>query len=368
MTLVSEDVSRSDIAEDAERAAYLEGLSEGRWDLSWLHDDRPAWGAKAALRPGVGLTLKATNQVEPYGRIEARAPGGSMAPRGCVTEEGLPAMGYTYNSKYQVWAENVESLYDEAVSRQWDATRDIPWHDLEPLPPDMERAMCQVSTLLTEVEFIAADFPAMWSWQMNQHFHEVKLFLATQAMDEARHLEVFRKRALANGGGLGIAARTTERALASIRAADSYIKGSYMMHVLGEGIVLDIFRAGEFLSPTDVEKKIFRMCMQDEARHVSYGTMHLKYFLEHHPDPVAAMEELHAFADAAEPIIFRVFTAPSVIEPFAVLAGEGVDGIESGFEAIRLLWVKIVEEYLRRCERAGFDRRGRCQVGTTAPF
>ena len=31
------------------------------------------------------------------------------------------------------------------------------------------------------------------------------MFLATQAMDEARHTDVFRKRALANGGGLGTA-------------------------------------------------------------------------------------------------------------------------------------------------------------------
>jgi hypothetical protein len=111
-------------------------------------------------------------------------------------------MGYTYNEKYQVWAENVVPLYEEAVARQWSATRDIPWDELKQLPEDIERAQCQIATLLTEIEMIASDFPAKWLWQMNQHFHEVKMFLCTQAMDEARHLEVFRKRALANGGGL----------------------------------------------------------------------------------------------------------------------------------------------------------------------
>ena len=44
------------------------------------------------------------------------------------------------------------------------------------------------ATFLTEVEFIAADAPTRW-------------------MDEARHTDVFRKRALANGGGLGAARR-----------------------------------------------------------------------------------------------------------------------------------------------------------------
>ena len=45
---------------------------------------------------------------------------------------------------------------------------------------------------------------------------------------------------------------------------------------------LTLFRHGEFLAPTEVEKKIFRLCMQDEARHVGYGTLHLKYFLKRH--------------------------------------------------------------------------------------
>jgi hypothetical protein len=361
-------VPGSDSRENDEREAYLEGLSDGRFDLGWLHDERWRWGASAERRKDVGITLKATNKVEPYGKVEDVAPHKSMAPRGAFLEEDLPSMGYTYNHKYQVWAENVEALYDEAISRQWDATRDIPWNEFETLPPELERSMCQVATLLAEIEFIASDFPAKWSWRMNQHFHEVKMFLATQAMDEARHLEVFRKRALANGGGLGLAARTSEQVLAMVINADSYIKGSFLMHVLGEGIVLDVFRAGEFLSPTDVDKKIFRMCMQDEARHVSYGTMHLKYFLQHHPDPDAALAELHGFADEAETIITRMFTSPSVVEPFAVLAGEGVDGIEAGLAAVRLLWTKIAEEYYRRCERAGFDRRDRSMFPAVAPF
>ena len=52
------------------------------------------------------------------------------------------------------------------------------------------------------------------------------------------------------------------------------------MHLLGEGIVLSLFRAGEASSPSPVEEQIFRLCMQDEARHVAYGTMHLRYRLE----------------------------------------------------------------------------------------
>jgi hypothetical protein len=95
------------------------------------------------------------------------------------------------------------TLYEEAVARQWSSTRDIPWHTLQPLPKDIEHAMCQLCTFFTEVEFIAGDVPGWWLSQINSAYHETKLFMATQIMDEARHLEVFRKRALANGGGLG---------------------------------------------------------------------------------------------------------------------------------------------------------------------
>jgi PAS domain len=137
-------------------------------------------------------------------------------------------------------------------------------------------------------------------WRINQHFHEVKMFLCTQAMDEARHLEVFRKRALANGGGLLRCRADTEMGLAGILLAPTYIQGSFLMHVGGEGLVLDLFRAGEFLAQNKCEKEIYRLCMQDEARHVSYGTMHLKYFLEHTPDREAVEEELHVVADTVD--------------------------------------------------------------------
>ena len=158
-------------------------------------------------------------------------------------------MGYTINDRAEVWSDNVLDLYEEAVSRQWSATRDIPWGDLAPLDPDVEHAMCQLATVLSEVEMVAADFPAKWLWRINHDFVEAKMFLCTQVMDEARHTEVFRKRALANGGGLGRATAVVERFLQLILDAESYDEGSALMHLLGEGIVLSLFRAGAALAP-----------------------------------------------------------------------------------------------------------------------
>jgi hypothetical protein len=284
--------------EDQQR--YIDDVKRGRFDLSWLRDDEPTWGIRAVPSdPERGLTLQDINN-EYAGEPEDTAPHQIMAPRGAALEPDMPDLGYAYNDKYLVWADNITALYEEAVSRQWSATRDIPWDTLKPLPDDLEKAQCQVCTILAEVEMVASDFPARWLWQMNQHFHEVKMFLCTQAMDEARHLEVFRKRALANGGGLRRCRARTEMGLSAILNAPTFIQGSYLMHVLGEGLALDIFQAGEFLANNNVEKEMYRLTLQDEARHVSYGTMHMKYFLEHNPNRAQAEEELHAVADVGE--------------------------------------------------------------------
>jgi len=67
---------------------------------------------------------------------------------------------------------------------------------------DVEAAECQLATFFTEVEFVAADVAGRFMSTMSPDDYEVRQFLTMQMMDESRHLEVFRKRALANGGGL----------------------------------------------------------------------------------------------------------------------------------------------------------------------
>jgi hypothetical protein len=295
-----------------------------------------------------------------YGEIPEDAPLRTMAPRGCERGPDLPDMGYKLNRREDVWASNIMELYEEAVSRQWSATADIPWSEIPDLDPDIEHAMCQLSTFLSEVEMIASDFPAKWMWQINHDYVELKMFLGTQVMDESRHTEVFRKRALVKGGGLGRATAMTEHFLKLVLDAQTYQEGSALMHLLGEGMVLSVFRAGELLSPSPVEKKIFRLCMQDEARHVAYGTMHLRYVLEQDPDKA---EEFHQFLDGGEEIIAALFTVPEVVEPLMVLAAGGADAAaEVGNAARDMLQGRVIEEYLQRCDRAGLDRRSHIKI------
>ena len=337
---------------------YLARAREGEFDWGWLRGTTSEWGVHA--KPSrVGLTMKDI-AIGTYGAIPDSPSRRTMAPRGSDIDPDVPDMGYTINSKAEVWSDNLLDLYEEAVSRQWSATRDIPWSELPELDPDIEHAMCQLCTVLSEVEMVASDFPAKWLWRINHDFVEAKMFLCTQVMDEARHTEVFRKRALANGGGLGKAKSVVERFLKLILDAQSYDEGSALMHLLGEGIVLSLFRAGELIAPSPVEKKIFRLCMQDEARHVAYGTMHLRYRLEREP---SMAPDFHAYLDQGEEIISMLFTTPEVVEPTTLLvAGSVAAAEEIGLAGADMLRARVIEEYLQRCDHAGLPRRGRLKM------
>ncbi len=337
---------------------YLERSARGEFDLTWLRRTDSEWGVRAQPSK-TGLTLRDI-AIGTYGEVPDHPPRRTMAPRGSDVDPNVPDLGYTVNDKAEVWSDNLLDLYEEAVSRQWSATRDIPWTELPELDPDLEHAMCQLATVLSEVEMVAADFPAKWLWRINHDFVEAKMFLCTQVMDEARHTEVFRKRALANGGGLGRASAVVERFLQLILDAESYDEGSALMHLLGEGIVLSLFRAGEAISPSPVEKKIFRLCMQDEARHVAYGTMHLRYRLERDP---SMAEEFHGYLDRGEEIIAMIFATPEIAEPTAILAAGGVDqAAELGAAAGDVMRRQIIGDYLKRCKHAGLDRSGRLHL------
>lgn len=346
---------------------HFSEIRSGKLDLSWMNANPSGWGSRAKPRDERGLTLEDINTVGSYGLVpDEGAAHGSMAPRGCEVPPETPSLGcYDLNDKSLVWADNVGKLYEEAVVRQWSSARDIPWDQLKDQPEDLEKAMCQVCTNLSEVEFIAGDMPAKWLWHINHDFHEVKCFLATQIMDEARHLEVFRKRALANGGGLLRASPGSEQLLRLILEAPNYTTGSALMHILGEGFVLTLFRNGEMFALTPVEKKIFRLCMQDEARHVAYGTMHLKYFLEKHPE---REPEIHEILSQGEEATFSLNQSRDNAEARAILAGGGLDHVQEGFTKLRFLFRKQIDEYLHRLKIAGIDRSSRLAIPAELPL
>jgi len=323
-------------------------------DLSWLQPREAAQVER--VRPGRrGLTL---DEIEAGRDVPDHTDLSSLRPRGAEGRQNAPRTGQYYMDKSDVWSENARLLYEEAVQRQWSSATDIPWHTVDPLPDDIERAMCQLCTFLTEVEFIAGDTPGQWMPKINPEFYETKLFLLSQIMDEARHLDVFRKRALVNGGGL-LSEGQSGASLRIILDAKDFTEMSAIMHVFAEGFVQSLFRTGEYVSYNDAEKTIYRLCAQDESRHLGFGVMHLKYILESQP---WRREEIHHYLDQVEGPLSIDITGVGGATPFfdeaiMVLAGGGAKGVDVGFQRLLAIRRRQINEYMHRLEVAGLGER-----------
>ena len=327
-------------------------------DLSWLDlGEGHPWGLNA--KPGKrGLTHDEI-EIGPAGAVPENTDNRSMRVRGSAARPDAPRVPGSYVGRADVYSENTRLLYEEAVQRQWSSATDIPWDEIQPLPDDIERAMCQLCTFLTEVEFIAGDTPGQWLPKINSEHHEVKLFLLTQIMDEARHLDVFRKRAFANGGGL--LTSLPQEGLRVIIEAKDFTEMSAIMHVAAEGFVQSMFRMGEYIGQSDAEKRIFRLCGQDESRHLGFGVMHLKYVMDNEP---WRREEIHHYLDKVEATLTPDPTGDpmnfALFEALAILMGGGLKNIDSGMNLSMLMQKKRVNEYMHRLAVAGLgDRRER---------
>lgn len=325
--------------------------------LDWM-DQQGSWGAQAQAGKN-GLTL-ADIQVSGYGDTPEFSDNMTGRPRGAGARNDSYRIGaYTVRTKHEIWLENASFLYEEALQRQWSSATDVPWHTIEPLPDDIEQAQCQLATFLTEVEFVAGDVPARWIAQTTPDYFEPRNVLLAQVMDEARHMDVFRKRALANGGGLMQATGGTAGVVGSIDLARDFTEMSSRLHISGEGAVLTIFRMGELMAYNDAEKAMYRLCAQDEARHVAFGVMHMRYMAENAPE---RREEIECYLDEAERQILAGSQNPAGAqtqssESLALLLGGGKDRYDEGVKKLIAIRRRQLQEYQKRVRSAGFGDR-----------
>jgi hypothetical protein len=284
-------------------------------------------------------------------------------PRGAVPRPNAPRVGnYAIRTKADIWLRNAAELYEEAIQRQWSSATDIPWEELKELPDDIERAECQLATFLTDVEFVAGDVPGKWIADTSPDYYEPRMFLLSQIMDEARHLDVFRKRALANGGGLMYQARGAQAVFAgNIDSARDFSEMSARLHISGEGLVLTIFRMGERMAYNEAERAIYRLAASDESRHVAFGVMHLQYLAAAQPDRI---EEIQTYLDDVETGLVAGTLGQNPLQrgavqnaALAVLLGGGKEHFEEGQNIALAMRQRQIKEYVQRVRVAGFGER-----------
>ncbi|MGH2375070.1 MAG: DUF455 domain-containing protein [bacterium] len=319
---------------------------------------KPDWGIKVPPRDGSGIDLRDC-LIGQAGLIPEEAPARwGLAQRGSIIDPTTPPFDFPVNKKVEVWADNIADLVEQAKLGQWNASTDIPWRDLKPLPEDLEQAVCQICTFMIQNEYLALYLPAKLLGRVDPRFTEVVLFLASQVEDEARHVEVFTKRALANGGGLQYVSAATEWSLKSLLGQEDFTGASFLLHILGEGTFMELLKFLEDVSPDPVTATIFRMARQDEGRHVGYGVSHIAYHLKHDPDLVT---RLHQAAEARAAFLRQAAGAsPFVQQALATLAGGGSspEQLAHGRERIKDLYREMHATRVRRLLQVGFDRAG----------
>jgi hypothetical protein len=357
---------------------FQEFMEYGRqrgYKLDWLQP-RETFGNRLESSDEAGGLLLQDIDHGPFAQIPEWSDNMTGRPRGALTRPNAPRVGnYSIRTKSDIWLKNASQLYEEAVQRQWSSAVDIPWEKMEELPDDIERAECQLATFLTEVEFVAGDVPGKWISETTPDYYEPRMFLMSQIMDEARHMDVFRKRAFANGGGL--LSQTTNVALSggAIDSARDFTEMSARLHISGEGLVLSIFRMGERMSYNEAEKAIYRLAASDESRHVAFGVMHLQYLAQTDPH---RKEEIHSYLDEIEMGLVAgtggqnpaARGTPSNAA-LAILLGGGSDqkSIDEGNQIALAVRQRQVKEYVQRVRVAGLGDRfenGRANAALSA--
>lgn len=298
------------------------------------------------------LQLAALRAVEP---VPASAdPTGGLVPLGALAEAGAPAYAWRLNDRDRMWADELASLSERAARAQWDATRDIPWAEAVGLPAHVEQAVAQVMTYIAQNEYAALYVPARFLPQVNPRYAEVLLWLSSHVHDEARHVEVFTKRALA-GGARAYALASTDLSLHSLLEESDFSAAALLLNVLGEGTFLDLLRFVERHAPDAATAAAARLAHRDERRHVQFGIAHVRRRLALGPD------ERDALVAAAEARAAKLTSlsglSPLLSESLTLMASPSLqpaDLADAG-SALRRLMQTMERNRIRRLRAAGFD-------------
>lgn len=319
--------------------------------FSWMGKSRQ-WNTR--VRPGKkGLTLGALN-VGVYGEIPEHWQDQTRLPRGAIPRPGIPPIGQSVRSRHELWADSAADLYEEGIQRRWIPASQVPWNTIKPLPDDVEVAMCQLCTELCQYANTEMEAISTWQEQLAYGYHEVKMFLAGNTFDAARHFEAFRKRALVNGGGLGVENKGDVNRMI-LESRGGWTEAVAYIYLLRGTFTLNLYRQGHRLAHNDAERVLFGRAMQDKARHLTYGLDHLKYATTHQDDQAQILQILLTIGEG---IVGRELRDPALIESLAILFGNGIDGARAGGMqmAARAIgdWLRY---YLDCCDWIGVPRR-----------
>jgi TusA-related sulfurtransferase len=277
-----------------------------------------------------------------------------LAARGALVEPGGPELGFDLADRDVVWADIAPRLYAHAASAQWDPATAVSWDTELALPGDVEAAVVQVMTYLVENELAALVIPARLLARVHPHFREVLQLLAVQAADEARHVEIFSRRALLSGGDMGTSSASGRASLATLVTEPDFVTASFLLSVLGEGSFLNLLAFLDRHAPDPVTRQVARLARQDEARHVAFGVAHLQHLAT--VEPVVRSRLRTAVERRHDALASTAGLNQDVFDALVMLAAGAwtPEAIGRGFAEVQTLQADMDEGRQHRLVRLGF--------------
>ncbi|HEX6595597.1 MAG TPA: ferritin-like domain-containing protein [Acidimicrobiales bacterium] len=303
-------------------------------------DDR--WrGAERSAGPGGGV-------------VERPPSTWGLAARGARVEQGGPAFPFALDRRDEVWSDAAAAIYRQAAANQWDPATAVPWEAPIDLPDDVEEAVVQVMTYLIENENAALAVPARFLGQVHPHFREVVQALAVQIADEARHVEVFTRRALLTGASPGLSTVGGQASLLTLLEEPDYAVAHFLLSVLGEGTFLPLLAFIETYGPDPVTRRVAHLALADEGRHVAFGMAHMEEVLA--ADPGLRPRLATAIRRRHDALANTAGLNADVFDALVVLAAGSwdPDAIGRGYAAVRFLQDEMGVGRRRRLVKLGF--------------
>lgn len=316
----------------------------------------------AWIRPGIAEAARWVD-AERAGGADPRSPDAvvnhppnrwGLAARGAAVERGGPEFEFSLVDKDVVWSDDAPRIYAQAAAAQWDPATAIDWSAPIEHSEEVEDAVVQVMTYLIENETAALLVPARFLAKIHPHFREVLQVLAIQAADEARHIEVFTRRALLRRTQLGLSTTGGQASLQTLLEEPDFALAFFLLSVLGEGTFLALLWFLHEFAPDAVTRQVARLAAQDEARHVAFGLAHLSRHVAHDPSLRARLAE--AVQRRHESLKNTAGLNEEVFESLVLLAAGSWDpgAIAKGYERVTHLKQEMHDARKTRLARLGF--------------
>lgn len=280
--------------------------------------------------------------------------GWGVAARGATIEAGSPGFDFRFSDKSEIWAESAAELYRQALSGQWDPATAIDWTQPVNIPDDVENAVVQVMTYLIENENAALLVPARHLGQVHPHFREIVQLLAIQCADEARHVEVFTRRAMLRRENPSLSGAGGQASLKTLFETGDFSSSAFLLSVLGEGSFVNLLNFLHEHAPDPVTRQIAKLVARDEARHVAFGMAHLEYRLSQDPGYLSALKA--AIEQRYDALASSAGLNEEVFDALILLAAGSTDpeAIRAGFERVQKLKQDMATGRKARLVRLGF--------------